>query len=94
MGWQQAAVPTALGGEDVPVHCALSFAGEEWPLLFARPVRFGDVWVSWPGKLADLVAEPGRWTRMPLSASPGCSRRSCGRTRPDGVSSGERPAKS
>jgi len=59
MGWQREAVITALGDEAVPVHCALTFVGAEWPLLFRKPLRFGDVWVSWPGKLAELIDRPG-----------------------------------
>lgn len=59
MGWQDDAVHTALGDDDVPVHRALTFVGAEWPLLFRKPLRFDGVWVSWPAKLADLIAEPG-----------------------------------
>jgi hypothetical protein len=59
MGWQHDAVFAVLALEDVPVHCALTFVGAEWPLFFAKPLHLGDVWVSWPAALADLVAKPG-----------------------------------
>jgi hypothetical protein len=59
MGWQHDAVFAALTGEDVPTHRALTFVGADWPLFFAKPLRLGDVWVSWPTALADLVAKPG-----------------------------------
>jgi hypothetical protein len=59
MGWQYDAVRSALGDEDVPVHRTLTFVGAEWPLFFTKPLRINDVLVSWPAKLADLIAEPG-----------------------------------
>jgi hypothetical protein len=59
MGWQDDAVRTALGDDDAPVHSALTFVGAEWPLFFRKPLQFDGVWVSWPAKLADFVAEPG-----------------------------------
>jgi hypothetical protein len=59
MGWQNDAVRTALGEDDVPLHRTLTFVGAEWPLLFRKPLQFDGVWVSWPAKLADLIAEPG-----------------------------------
>ncbi len=59
MQWQFDAVLTALGGMELPVHRALSFVDADWPLFFAKPLRFGDVWVCWSSKLADLIAEPG-----------------------------------
>lgn len=62
--WQHDAVVAALDGADVPVQSALSFVDAEWPLLFAKPLQFGDVWISWPKKLAELIDKPG-----PLDAS-------------------------
>lgn len=59
LGWQLDAVLSALDGADVPVHRALSFVDAEWPLLFRKPLQLDGVWVSWPSKLADLIAEPG-----------------------------------
>ncbi len=59
MQWQFDAVLGALGGLELPVHRALSFVDADWPLFFAKPLRFGDVWVSWPSKMAELIAEPG-----------------------------------
>lgn len=59
MGWQDDAVRAALGEDEVPVHRALTFVGAEWPLFFRKPLQFDGVWVSWPAKLADLIAEPG-----------------------------------
>lgn len=59
MGWQHDAVSTALGENDVPVHRTLTFVGADWPLFFRKPLQFDEVWVSWPAKLADLIAEPG-----------------------------------
>jgi hypothetical protein len=59
MGWQYEAVRNALGDHDVPVYRTLTFVGAEWPLLFRKPLQFDGVWVSWPAKLADLIAEPG-----------------------------------
>ncbi len=59
MQWQHDAVRAALGSDEVPLHLALTFVDAEWPLFFAKPLRFDDVWVSWPAKLADLIAEPG-----------------------------------
>ena len=59
LGWQYDAVRTALGESEVPVHRSLTFVEAEWPLLFRKPLRFDEVWVSWPAKLADLIAEPG-----------------------------------
>jgi hypothetical protein len=64
LGWQVDAVARALGTEEVPIEPALSFVGAEWPIFFAKPFRLHGVWVSWPAKLADLIAAPG-----PLTAS-------------------------
>ena len=59
LGWQVDAVTRALAPEDIPVQTALSFVGAEWPIFFAKPFRLHGVWVSWPSKLADLIAAPG-----------------------------------
>ncbi len=69
MGWQVEAVRSALGPVEVPVHQALTFVDAEWPLLFAKPLRFGDVWVSWPAKLADLIAAPGSMSPDEIEAT-------------------------
>jgi hypothetical protein len=53
--WQLDAVRKALGDDQIPVHCALSFVDAEWPLLFAKPFQLQEVWVSWPSKLAELI---------------------------------------
>ena len=58
LGWQIDAVTEALGGEEVPLQAALSFVGAEWP-IFAKPLRLDGVWISWPTKLADLIAADG-----------------------------------
>lgn len=62
LGWQVEAVTKALDGEEIPVQTALSFVGAEWPILFAKPFRLHGVWISWPAKLADLIAAPGALT--------------------------------
>ena len=59
LGWQRDAVIAALDGAEVPVHRALSFVDADWPLFFAKPLQFDGVWVSWPAKLAELIAQPG-----------------------------------
>lgn len=59
LGWQVAAVTKALGGEDVPIHAALSFVGADWPIFFAKPLRIDGVWISWPKKLAELIGGEG-----------------------------------
>lgn len=59
MQWQYDAVETALDGHDVPIHRTLTFVGAEWPIFFKKPLRFGEVWVSWPKKLAELIAQAG-----------------------------------
>jgi len=57
--WQVDAVTRALDAEQVPIEPALSFVGAEWPIFFAKPFRLHGVWVSWPAKLAELIAAPG-----------------------------------
>lgn len=64
LGWQVDAVRTALSEEQVTVHSSLSFVGAEWPLFFAKPFQIKGVWVSWPAKLAELIAADG-----PLSSA-------------------------
>lgn len=59
LGWQHDAVLAALDGAEVPLHRALSFVDADWPLFFAKPLQFDGVWVSWPAKLAELIAQPG-----------------------------------
>ena len=59
LGWQVDAVTKALDGEGILVHSALSFVGAEWPLFFAKPLRLQGVWISWPNKLAELIAADG-----------------------------------
>lgn len=59
LGWQAEAVRAALGNDEIPIHCALSFVGAEWPLFFAKPFQLDGVWVSWPVKLAELIAADG-----------------------------------
>lgn len=60
MAWQRDAVVAALQDTvNVPVRCALTFVNAEWPIIFKKPHKFGDVTVCWPRKLADLIAEPG-----------------------------------
>jgi hypothetical protein len=39
------------------VHRELSFVDADWPLVFAKPFRLDGVWISWPKKLVDLIAE-------------------------------------
>lgn len=62
LSWQMEAVIKAVGAETAPIHAALSFVGAEWPLFFAKPLRLDGVWISWPTKLADLIAAPGSLT--------------------------------
>ena len=59
LGWQVEAVTKALDAEEIPIQTALSFVGAEWPIFFAKPFRLHGVWISWPAKLADLIAAPG-----------------------------------
>ena len=62
LDWQAEAVAKALGAEEIPIQTALSFVGAEWPIFFAKPFRLHGVWISWPAKLADLIASPGPLT--------------------------------
>ncbi|HMS12950.1 MAG TPA: nuclease-related domain-containing protein [Microthrixaceae bacterium] len=57
--WQVDAVRTVLEDEAIPVHPALSFVGAEWSMFFAKPFQLKGVWISWPGKLAELVLGDG-----------------------------------
>ncbi len=58
LGWQVTAVRHALGDLDAPVHPAVCFTSSEWG-LFAKPFRHDGVLVTWPSKLAEIVAEAG-----------------------------------
>ena len=55
-------VRAAVGDDGVPIEAVLCFVGAEWPLVFARPLRFGDVVGLWPDRLLELVATPGPMT--------------------------------
>ena len=59
LSWQHDAVLAALDDAEVPVHRALSFVDADWPIFFAKPLQFNGVWVSWPAKLAELIAKDG-----------------------------------
>lgn len=59
LGWQVDAVCKVLDDEAIPVHSTLSFVGADWPLFFAKPFQLKGVWISWPGKLAELVLADG-----------------------------------
>ncbi|MCU1372354.1 MAG: hypothetical protein JWO77_3548 [Ilumatobacteraceae bacterium] len=59
LAWQIEAVTKALGTEKPSIQAALSFVGAEWPIFFAKPLRLDEVWISWPTKLADLIATEG-----------------------------------
>lgn len=62
LGWQIDAVRKALEGVDVPITPVLCLTnGEGWP-LFAKAFKQGGVWVVWPRKLSELIAEPGSLT--------------------------------
>ncbi len=58
LAWQMDAVRNALGSKAVPVHAALCFVDGEWK-LFAKPFELKGVLVSWPKRLADVIAENG-----------------------------------
>lgn len=58
LAWQVDAVCHALGSQIVPVHAALSFVDGEWR-LFAKPFELKGVLVSWPKRLAEMIAENG-----------------------------------
>lgn len=55
MGWQFDAVRAVLPDTNIPVSLALTFVDAEWPILFRKPQRFGNVLVVWPRKLAELI---------------------------------------
>ena len=61
LGWQIDAVRSAVGDTGVPINAALCFVSSEWK-LFAKPFTQNGVWITWPKKLAHLVAEPGPLT--------------------------------
>ncbi len=52
---QSAAVRTALGDLDVPVHSVLCFIDAEWD-LFLRPFQIHGVWVTYGKHLAEMIA--------------------------------------
>ncbi len=58
LDWQVEAVRAALGDLEVPIHPALCFTSSEWG-WFARPFRHKGVLVTWPSRLAEMIAEPG-----------------------------------
>ena len=60
MAKQAAAVRDALTPAlvDLPLTQALCFVDADWS-LFARPLRFGDVHVLWPGALGKLIRAEG-----------------------------------
>lgn len=62
LGSQVEAVTRALGPEEIPIQTAVSFVDAEWPIFFAKPFRLHGVWISWPAKLADLIAARGPLT--------------------------------
>ena len=61
LAWQIDAVRAALGGSEVPIQAVLCFVDAEWK-PFAKPFRHEGVWVTWPKKLAYMIAEPGPLT--------------------------------
>lgn len=63
LAWQVTAVRDALSSQEVPVHAAVCFIDADWK-LFAKPFQQSGVWVTWPKKLAELVAAPGPLTSM------------------------------
>ena len=56
------AVRAVLEDDAIPVHPALSFVGAEWPIFFAKPFQLDGVWISRPGRLAELVLGDGPLT--------------------------------
>jgi hypothetical protein len=58
LAWQMDAVLNALGSQTVPVYAALCFVDGEWR-LFAKPFELKGVFVSWPKRLAEVIAENG-----------------------------------
>lgn len=59
---QVVVVRAALGDDSVPVEGIVCFVGGDWPVLFRRPQRFGDVVALWPERLLDVVSEAGSMT--------------------------------
>ena len=66
LDWQIDAVAKSLGPGAAPIHAALSFVGAEWPIFFAKPLRLDGVLISWPTKLADLIALDGPLTHADI----------------------------
>jgi hypothetical protein len=52
------AVHKALGTHKVPVRASLCFVDGEWR-LFAKPFELKGVFVSWPKRLVERMAESG-----------------------------------
>lgn len=59
MQWQYEAVLQVLDDEGIPIHQVLTFVDAEWPLFMRKPLQFGDVRVSGPKRLAEMIAEVG-----------------------------------
>lgn len=62
LGWQVEAVATALGSDEVPIYPALAFVRAEWPIFLRKPLHLDGVCISWPTKLAELIAVEGPLT--------------------------------
>ena len=48
-----------LDRHDVSVDRVVCFTSAEWPRLFPKPLRVGNVWVTWPSKLAEMIVADG-----------------------------------
>ena len=55
--WQIDAVKNAIPTSSVPVTGVLCFTDAEWR-LFTKPFRHGEIWVTWPKKLIDMILTP------------------------------------
>ena len=66
LDWQVGAVQNVLGGADLPIHAALCFVDAEWK-LWSKPFQLSGVWVTWPKRLAEMIAEPGPLTPTELT---------------------------
>jgi hypothetical protein len=58
LGWQIEAVEVAFGELEPPISAVLCFVEADWK-LFAKPFQLAGVWVTWPAKLVEMIAEPG-----------------------------------
>jgi hypothetical protein len=56
------AVLEAIGEAEIAINAALCFVDSEWG-FFAKPLRQGGVWVTWPTKLCEMIAASGTLTR-------------------------------